>query len=65
MGVYKGLLTHTSFWPEIRARHHSHAQIILDFADDLDGVVELEVGVLRVENISWKILENRISCPSA
>jgi hypothetical protein len=36
-------LTDVALRPEIRARHHSYAQIILYFADDLDGVVELEV----------------------
>jgi len=38
--------TDTPFRPHISTSHNLHAQIILHFADDLYGVVELEVRVL-------------------
>jgi hypothetical protein len=36
-------LTDVPLRSKIRTRHHPNAQIILHLADDLDGVVELEV----------------------
>lgn len=41
-----GLLTDSSLWSKIRARHDLDAQVILHFADNFEGVVELPVGIL-------------------
>lgn len=38
--------TNSPLRSQIRTRHHLDAQIILHFADDFEGVVELPVGVL-------------------
>jgi hypothetical protein len=58
-----GIEINVALAPHVRAGHDPYAQVVLDFADDFHGVIELEVGVLYCER--QRALKSREKQPSS